>query len=192
MFAGLSSKQPGPLIHEIGRSVGGTVYEAVVDEAGRRQAYSSIVVGADKQAISSVADFALFKVKVRQIRHQPRTWDLGEATPGVVATFGLIGRPGLTHDEVDDHWNTSHAPLALAHHPGMWHYHQISISEVVDGPAFDGIALCAFASRYDLSHRFFVDEHSRTVIKQDVSKFADTTNSPPRVLMTEYRYNPAD
>ena len=51
----------------------------------------------------------------------------------------------------------------------MWHYHQISIDDVLAGPVWDGIALCAFASAQDLSERFFGDEHDREVIAADVA-----------------------
>jgi len=190
MFAALSSTATDTEIHTIGRRVGGTVYTADPENGGREMAFSSVVIAKDSDALESVCDVALFEVDVRQIRHQPRTWDVGQPTPGVVAVFGMVGRPDLTHGEVDDHWRDIHAPLALAHHPGMWHYHQVSVSEVVKGRAYDGIALCAFASQYDLRQRFFTNDESRRIIRDDVSQFCDTTNSPRRVLMTEYRYNP--
>jgi hypothetical protein len=70
----------------------------------------------------------------------------------------------------------------------MWHYHQISIDEVLDGRVYDGIALCAFASEQDLTERFFGGPDDQEVIRADVATFADIERSPRRVRMTEWRF----
>ena len=81
-----------------------------------------------------------------------------------------------------------HAPLALRHHPGMCHYLQVSIEEVVAGPAYDGIALCAFPSDQELRQRFFGGPEDRDIIAADVAMFADVVRSPRRVRMAEWRF----
>ena len=70
----------------------------------------------------------------------------------------------------------------------MWHYHQVSIDEVLDRSAFDGIALCAFASEQEMAERFFGGPEDQEVIWADVAKFADMAASPRRVRMTEWRF----
>ena len=72
------------------------------------------------------------------MRHQRRFWPDGEPTPGVTAAYGMLRKPDLTHEQADAHWRDTHAPLALRHHPGMWHYHQVSIDEVLDGLSSTG------------------------------------------------------
>jgi hypothetical protein len=71
----------------------------------------------------------------------------------------------------------------------MWHYHQISIDDVLAGRRYDGIALCAFASEQELAERFFGGPEDQEVIRADVATFADTTGSPRRVRMTEWRFD---
>jgi uncharacterized protein (TIGR02118 family) len=147
-----------------------------------------LVIGPDRDAVGSVADIGLYRVDVRPMRHQRRFWPPGDASPGVTAAFAMLRRPGLTHEQSDAHWRDTHAPLALRHHPGMWHYHQVSIDEVLEGRFYDGIALCAFASDQELKERFFGGPDDQEVIRADVAKFADMTNSPRRVRMTEWRF----
>ena len=100
----------------------------------------------------------------------------------------MVRRPDLTHEQADAHWRDVHAPLALRHHPGMWHYLQVSVDEVVAGPAYDGIALCGFPSEQERRERFFGGPEDRDIISADVAKFADVVRSPRRVRMAEWRF----
>jgi EthD domain len=184
MFAALGSRSVEAT--EVARAIGGVVF--VANDGQRDPAFTTLVLGPDREGVSSVADIGLYRVTVRRMRHQRRFWPPGDASPGVTAAFGMLRRPGLTHDQSDAHWRDIHAPLALRHHPGMWHYHQVSIDEVIDGRFFDGIALCAFASDQDLSERFFGGPEDQEVISADVATFADMTNSPRRIRMTEWRF----
>ena len=70
----------------------------------------------------------------------------------------------------------------------MWHYHQVSIDEVLEGRFYDGLALCAFASEQEMAERFFGGPEDQAIIRADVAKFADMTSSPRRVRMTEWRF----
>jgi uncharacterized protein (TIGR02118 family) len=164
----------------------------VATDTRREPAFGTLVIGDDRGAMESVADIGLYEVHVRPMRHQRRFWPAGSATPGVTAAFGLRRRPDLTHAQADAHWRDIHAPLALRHHPGMWHYHQVSIDAVLAGPTYDGIALCAFASEQELSERFYGGPEDQEVIRADVATFADMANSPRRVRMTEWRFDPDD
>jgi uncharacterized protein (TIGR02118 family) len=184
MFAALSHRPDDAI--EVARAIGGTAL--VAKEGQREPAFQALVIGADRAAVERLADVGLYRAQVRRMRHQRRFWPQGEATPGVTGVFGMRRRPGLSHADSDAHWRDTHAPLALRHHPGMWHYHQVSIDEVLDGEDFDGIALCAFASEQEMAERFFGGPEDREVIWADVAKFADMEGSPRRVRMTEWRF----
>jgi uncharacterized protein (TIGR02118 family) len=184
VFAALGGR--GPAAIEVARSVGGVAFVAV--DSQREQAFTSLVIGDDRDAVASVADIGLYEVTVRRMRHQRRFWPPDTVSPGVTAAYGMRRRPDLTHEQADAHWRDVHAPLALRHHPGMWHYHQVSVDAVLDGAPYDGVALCAFASEQELSERFFGDADDRAVITADVATFADATTSPRRVRMLEWRF----
>jgi len=184
MFAALGTAAPDAL--DVARALGGTAFLA--NDNQREPAFITLVVADDRRALERVGDIGLYEVHVRPMRHQRRFWPEGAPTPGVTAAFGMLRRPDLTHEQSDAHWRDTHAPLALRHHPGMWHYHQVSIDRVLDGRYFDGIALCAFASEQELTERFFGGPEDQEVIRADVAKFADMANSPRRVRMTEWRF----
>ena len=110
--------------------------------ATRRSRASSSPSDCDGHA--DAADVGLYGVTVRRMRHQRRFWPPDTVSPGVTAAY--VDGPALrtsTTDAADAHWRDVHAPLALRHHPGMWHYHQISVNDVLAGPALDGVALSA-------------------------------------------------
>jgi uncharacterized protein (TIGR02118 family) len=184
VFAALGSG--GLAVTEIARSMGGVAFVAV--EGQREPPFTSLVIGEDRAAATTVADIGLYEVTVRRMRHQRRFWPPDTVSPGVTAAFTMVRRPGITHEQADEHWREIHAPLALRHHPGMWHYHQVSVDRVLDGPSYDGFALCAFASEQELSERFFGASEDREIITADVAEFADVTNSPRRVRLLEWRF----
>jgi uncharacterized protein (TIGR02118 family) len=183
VFAALGSN--GSAVLDAARATGGTAY--VAGERERDPVFAALALGADRAALERVGDLGLYAVDVRRMRHQRRTWPVASASPGVTAAFVMVRRPDLSHEEADAHWRDVHAPLALRHHPGMWHYHQVSITDVLAGPAYDGIALCAFASQQEMSERFFGGPEDQAIISADVATFADTTNSPRRVRTVEWR-----
>ena len=161
-------------------------------EGQRDPAFTSLVIGDDRDALEPLGDVGLYEVTVRPMRHQRRFWPADTVTPGVTAAFAMVRHPGLSHEQADEHWRATHAPLALRHHPGMWHYHQVTIDAVLAGAPFDGIALCAFASEQDMAERFFFDDEDRRVIGADVAEFADLASSPRRVRMLEWRFGSED
>ena len=184
MFAALGTH--GSVAVDVARATGGVALVAVGGQ--RDPVFTSIVIADDRAALDAVADIGMYEVTVRRMRHQRRSWPPDTVTPGVTATFAMVRRPDLDHGAADRHWRDVHAPLALRHHPGMWHYHQVSVDDVLDGPAYDGIALCAFASEQEMAERFFGDDDDRAVISADVARFADLVNSPRRVRMLEWRF----
>lgn len=184
MFAALGTQ--GTEAIEVARAHRGTAF--VANDGQGEVPFTSLVLGPERAALERVADVGLYRVDVRRMRHQRRFWPADQPSPGVTATFGMIRHPDLPHERSDAHWRDVHAPLALRCHPGMWHYHQISIDEVLAGAPFDGVALCAFASEQDLKERFFGGPEDQRVIRDDVASFADVVRSPRRVKMTEWRF----
>ena len=184
MFAALGTL--GSAAVDVARATGGTAFVAV--EGQRAPAFTSLIVTEDRHALADMADVGLYAVTVRRMRHQRRFWPPDTVTPGITAAYVVVRRPDLDHGTADAHWRDVHAPLALRHHPGMWHYHQISVEDVLAGASFDGVALCAFPSAQEMSERFFGDDEDRAVIAADVARFSDPAASPHRVRMLEWRF----
>jgi uncharacterized protein (TIGR02118 family) len=140
----------------------------------------------DRSLLAGADDIGTYLVFSRQVKTHPVNWASGEPSPGVSAVFGMVGHPDLSHAQSDAHWRDTHAPLALQHHPGMWDYAQLSAVATIDGPEYDGFAICSFASMEDLRTKFFANEEGQKIIRDDVASFADMKRSPRRVLTTEY------
>lgn len=133
------------------------------------------------EAVRDAADVALHVCFARAIKderdpHPPER---------VIGSFPLVAHPDLTHRQADDHWRDIHGPLALRSHSAMCDYTQLSVVATISGPELDGIALCAFETRDDLSNKFFDDDDARAAIEADVSSFANTRHSPRRVILTQ-------
>jgi len=124
---------------------------------------------------ASLADMA-----VGTYRAIPREIKGGSMT--VVSLHAMIRHPDLSHAQADDHWHHQHGPLALLHHPYMSQYIQLSVDECLSGPAYDGFALCGFATLDDLKQRFFAGQTSIDVIRTDVGRFSDVQQSPRRLV----------
>jgi hypothetical protein len=186
MFAALSSAAAGAI--EAARGAAGTAFVAKDDEVD--PPFAALVIGAQREALAPIADIGLYEVEVRPMRHQRRFWAADEPSPGLVAVFSLV-RPGdKTHDEHVAHLRDIHAPLALRHHPGMWHYYQVSVQKQLSGPDFDGFALLGFASEQEYAERFFGNDDDIAVIMADAPKFVDTSKMPATVRTTEWRFGP--
>lgn len=169
-------------VTEAARAMGATAYVSHPTQSARRPYSAMIRADTDEiEALRSVCDVALHIGFVRTIK--------AERSPApperAIAAFGLVRRPDLTHREADDHWRDVHAPLALTNHAAMCDYTQLSIVSTLMGPELDGIALCAFETRNDLSEKFFNDDDARAVIEADVAQFADPARSPRRVVLVE-------
>ncbi|MEM9652818.1 MAG: EthD domain-containing protein [Actinomycetota bacterium] len=143
--------------------------------------YSAMIraVTDNVEALADVADFGLYSCFARVIKAEPDPLPSDRS----VAAFAMIGHPDLSHREADDHWRDVHAPLALENHRAMCDYTQLSVVATISGQPLDGIALCAFATREDLSKKFFNDDEARATIGADVARFADLRSSIRRVVL---------
>lgn len=174
---------------DVAAATGGTALVAEPD--GRERApFASVVraVVADPAALSAVSSVGLYLTFRRHVRAHPGLWTHAGPTPGVVATFGLALRPGLSHADGDRHWRDVHAPLALRHHVGMWDYVQCSVVHRFHGPELDGFALCGFPSDHDLRHRFYDDDDGKAAIRADVASFSDPDRSTRMVRCREWAF----
>lgn len=102
----------------------------------------------------------------------------GRRSPGVKMFAPVRRRPDLTHEQFVAHWLGVHAPLALAHHPGLRKY-VINVVEqrLGDGaPEWDGFAELHFASEEDRRTRMFASADSERVIREDMARFIGLTN----------------
>jgi hypothetical protein len=117
--------------------------------------------------------------------HHPR---VGAALSEITMVALMRRRPDLTHDEFAEHWTECHAPLALAHHAGLYDYTQNVVTERLTAAAdeIDGIAELGFGTRTDFETRFYDSDDGRRMIREDVHRFLagpgpDTTLlAPPR------------
>jgi uncharacterized protein (TIGR02118 family) len=159
-----------------------TVHTAVEGHTGSWLAVVRATGAADGlvPTLAAVATTGLYATTFRRVKAHDRTWPDGEQTPGVGYMFAIVRHPSITHAEFDAHWRDVHAPLALAHHPGMWDYVQCSFDgALTDGSApLDGMAICKFATLADMKERFFDGPEGRAVIAADVARFSDVERSP--------------
>lgn len=118
---------------------------------------------------------AVFSWSVLEIvqKQRPRTWPLGQRSPGIKGIYPVVRRSGMTADEFARHWREVHGPLALAHHVGMCAYVQnIVIRPLGAGaPAFDGFSALHFPSARDLRERFVDSRAGGRRIADDVARF---------------------
>ena len=162
--------------------LGGKAYVNHPSESDRRP-YSAMVrvVTDDVEAVRAVSDVALFVCFSRVIK-APTVEPTAERS---IATFGLVRNPAMTHRECDDYWRDNHGPLALEMHLAMCDYSQLAVIETLHGQPLDGIAMCAFSTRADLSTKFFNDDEAKAAIIADVVKFSDAKASPARVVLQQ-------
>jgi len=167
---------------DLAQRVGGIAYQNHASEKDSRP-YSAMVRVAtdDIEAVRSVSDVGLYVCFSRVIK-QPTKEPTSERS---IATFGLVRNPAMTHRECDDHWRDNHGPLALKMHLAMCDYSQLAVVETLHGQPLDGIAMCAFSNRSDLSTKFFNDDDAKAAIIADVTKFSDAAASPPRVVLQQ-------
>lgn len=128
------------------------------------------------EACGQAADLGLATIASRYLRRHRRVWASGDPTPGIGTVFFCHRRADLSAEEFNRRWTTSHGPLALAHHMGMWDYDQVSILEVHHGEPLAGvagIAVVQWPSRADLADRFFDGDAGAAAIRADARSFTD-------------------
>ncbi|MCP5026614.1 MAG: EthD domain-containing protein [Actinomycetia bacterium] len=163
----------------VAREVGGVAL--IDDRADVELAFHTLVRATtdDPDLLAPAAEVGTWVTYQRVMRARAGVPSPDEA---VVALFPMVRHPDLTHRQADDHWRHIHAPLALELHPGMSHYTQLSVVHTIHGFAYDGFALCGFESLQDCKTRFFAGPEGQQIIGDDVASFADTRNSPRRLL----------
>ncbi len=167
-------------MRDAARTLGGAVY-CDDREAWDHLPFRSLmtVVTDDFPAVERIGDVGVYVVCRRLIK---------AGSFRAAGLFPLVRKPELSHEEADAYWRDVHAPLALDHHGFMSHYSQLSVVLNISGRAFDGFAVCGFESVEDLRERFYTTAQSVGVIAADVAGFADTRNSPRRLVVTEARF----
>lgn len=169
-------------VEAVAAELGGRSYRNHPTERDGRPYSAMIRVVTDEiEAVRSVSDVGLHVCFAREIK--PPTAERTDEWS--TATFGLVRHPDLTHRACDDHWRDVHGPLALRMHLAMSHYEQLSVVATLHGEPLDGIALCTFPTRQDLSQKFFNDDDAKAAIIADVSTFSDPKASTPRVVLQE-------
>lgn len=167
---------------EVADRLGGQVYRNHPTERDGRPYTTMLRVATDEiEAVRAVSDVGLYVCFTRVIK-APVAEPTNERSIGV---FGLVRNPAMTHRECDDHWRDTHGPLALQMHQAMCDYTQLSVVDTVHGKPLDGIAMCAFSTRDDLSTKFFNDDAAKAAILADVTTFSDAGASTPRVVMQQ-------
>ena len=167
---------------ELASRFGGMAYQNHPGERDSRPYSAMLRVGTDDiEAVTAASDVALYVCFSRVIK-APVVAPTGERC---IATFGMKRNPDKSHRECDDYWRDNHGPLAIEMHAAMCDYSQLSVLNTVHGMPLDGIAMCAFSTREDLSKRFFNDDAAKAAIIEDVGHFSDPGSSPARVVLQQ-------
>jgi uncharacterized protein (TIGR02118 family) len=127
-------------------------------------------------------DLGVYLVDERAVLNQPLSALERDRLPASVGIFPMVANAEIGPEAADKHWREHHAPLALEVHTAMTHYYQLSVMHRFTGEDWNGLALCCFASEDDLRHRFYASKEGKRRVAEDVAKFADTRNSPRRVI----------
>lgn len=162
---------------------GGLVLTATSGETAHLPfAALTLQVSDDLVGLREAADVGTYLVCERTMKNQPLAALPVADHPGSVGIFTMVANPEMGKAAADAHWRDIHTPIALDVHQAMTHYYQLSVQHVFDGPDWNGFALCCFASEDDLRHRFFATKEGEERVNQDVRTFADTRQSPRRVI----------
>ena len=165
------------------KSAQGLLLEATSHETAHLP-FAALFIGTtdDLRATEAVADIGLYLISERNILNDPLSDLSKDQYPQALGIFPMVASEALGAKAADDHWREKHAPLALAVHTAMTHYYQLNILHRFSGKAWDGLALCCFASEEDLRHKFYNSDAGKRSIAEDVQRFANTRQSPRRVI----------
>src|SRR5262249_28044916 len=114
---------------------------------------------------------ASYRVEERRLKAYPRDWLDGDFTPGLCLVSTVRRKRTLSRAQFDEHWRTSHAPLALAHHVGMWDYRQALVAD--PAAELDGIARLGFPSVQAFETGLFDSKAGRHALSTDMQDFID-------------------
>ena len=159
------------------------MFEAAVDGT-QHLPFAALVLGASPNLMDfqARADVGLFLVSERTLKNQPLSTLNPDQLPGSVGVFPMVASPQIGPKAADKHWHEHHGPLALEVHSAMTHYYQLTVIHRFTGADWNGLALCCFESEYDLRNKFYNSAEGKQRVAEDVLKFADTQNSPRRVV----------
>ena len=159
------------------------MFEAAVNDT-LHLPFAALVLGASPNLMEfqESADIGLYLVSERALKNQPLSTLNPEQLPGSVGVFPMVASPQIGPKAADKHWHEQHAPLALEVHTAMTHYYQLTVVHKFTGAHWNGLALCCFANENDLRNKFYNSVEGKQRVAEDVRKFADTQNSPRRVV----------
>ena len=146
--------------------------------------FASLVLSASPKliALNEQLCIGLYLVSERAMLNRPLDELSHGDLPASVGIFPVIAKPGLDALSADTHWREVHGPLALKVHSAMTHYYQLQIVHRFFGPAWHGLALCCFDSEQALREKMYSSAEGKRQITQDILTFADTKNSPRKVV----------
>ena len=124
----------------------------------------------------------LYLVNERAVLNEPLNVLNQDMLPASVGIFPMVANAEIGAEAADRHWREQHAPIALEVHTAMTHYYQLAVMHRFSGADWNGLALCCFASEDDLRDKFYNSSDGKQRVAEDIAKFADTKNSPRRVV----------
>ena len=159
------------------------MFEASMEDT-QHLPFAALVLGASPILIDlkARADVGLYLVSERTLKNQPLSTLSSDQLPGSVGIFPMVASAELGPKAADKHWQELHGALALEVHTAMSHYYQLTVVHRFAGAHWNGLALCCFASEDDLRNKFYNSAEGKQRVAEDVLKFADTQNSPRRVI----------
>ncbi len=127
-------------------------------------------------------DVRLYLVNERALLNEPLSALHRDMLPASVSTFPMVANTGIGAETADRHWREQHAPIALEAHTAMTHYYQLAVIHRFSGADWNSRALCCFATEDDMRNKFYNSSEDKRRVAQDIAKFADSKNSPRRVV----------
>ena len=146
--------------------------------------FATLVLGtsAALMDLKQRTDVGLYLVNERAVLNQPLSVLNQDMLPASVGIFPMVANAEIGAEAADRHWREQHAPIALEVHTAMTHYYQLAVMHRFSGADWNGLALCCFANEDDLRNKFYNSSEGKRRVAEDVAKFADTKNSPRRVV----------
>ena len=146
--------------------------------------FAALVLGtsASLMDLKQQKDVGLYLVNERAVLNQPLSVLNQDMLPASVGIFPMVANAKIGAKASDRHWREQHAPIALEVHTAMTHYYQLAVMHRFSGADWNGLALCCFANEDDLRNKFYDSSEGKRRVAEDIAKFADTKNSPRRVV----------
>ena len=159
------------------------MFEASADKT-EHLPFAALVLGtsAALMDLKQRTDVGLYLVNERAVLNQPLSVLNQDMLPASVGIFPMVANAEIGAEAADKHWREQHAPIALEVHTAMTHYYQLAVMHRFSGANWNGLALCCFANEDDLRRKFYNSSEGKRQVAEDVAKFADTKNSPRRVV----------